>query len=128
MREAGFEPANPKDVGLSDAALTTNRFAPLYTYYRLNHIFRFLFCWVLKHLSPPFHIGDFSLNCFSTRKPYNLLVAAGGFFFFFFFGAHYTGIGSQQVRATHRTSDRGVPPRKKTFHTKQMPAYSKDMI
>ena len=27
MREAGFEPANPKDVGLSDAALTTNRFA-----------------------------------------------------------------------------------------------------
>ena len=28
MREAGFEPANPKDDGLSDAALTTNRFAP----------------------------------------------------------------------------------------------------
>jgi len=28
MREAGFEPANPKDVGLSDVALTTNRFAP----------------------------------------------------------------------------------------------------
>ena len=27
LREAGFEPANPKDVGLSDAALTTNRFA-----------------------------------------------------------------------------------------------------
>lgn len=27
MREAGFEPANPKDVGLSDVALTTNRFA-----------------------------------------------------------------------------------------------------
>lgn len=27
MHEAGFEPANPKDVGLSDAALTTNRFA-----------------------------------------------------------------------------------------------------
>ena len=27
MREAGFEPANPKDVGLSDMALTTNRFA-----------------------------------------------------------------------------------------------------
>ncbi len=27
MREAGFEPANPKDDGLSDAALTTNRFA-----------------------------------------------------------------------------------------------------
>ena len=27
MREAGFEPAIPKDVGLSDVALTTNRFA-----------------------------------------------------------------------------------------------------
>ena len=27
MREAGFEPANPKDVGLSDVALPTNRFA-----------------------------------------------------------------------------------------------------
>ena len=27
MRVAGFEPANPKDVGLSDMALTTNRFA-----------------------------------------------------------------------------------------------------
>ena len=27
MHEAGFEPANPKDVGLSDVALTTNRFA-----------------------------------------------------------------------------------------------------
>ncbi len=127
MREAGFEPANPKDVGLSDAALTTNRFAPLYTYYRLNHIFRFLFCWVLKHLSPPFHIGDFSLNCFrpAIRK---LLLAAGGFFFFFFVGAHYTGIGSQQGGATHRTTYRCVPPRKKTFHTKQMPAYGKDMI
>ncbi len=37
MREAGFEPANPKDVGLSDAALTTNRFA-------LQHYF-FGFCF-----------------------------------------------------------------------------------
>ena len=36
MREAGIEPANPKDVGLSDVALTTNRFAR-------KHIF--LFFW-----------------------------------------------------------------------------------
>jgi len=36
MREAGFEPANPKDVGLSDVALTTNRFA-------LHFLFLFIF-------------------------------------------------------------------------------------
>ena len=33
MREAGIEPANPKDVGLSDVALTTNRFARNITFF-----------------------------------------------------------------------------------------------
>ena len=48
MREAGFEPANPKDVGLSDVALTTNRFAR-------NHIFYFfLFFW--RGAPPSIHI------------------------------------------------------------------------
>lgn len=54
MREAGFEPANPKDVGLSDVALTTNRFAR-------NHIFYF-FCFFWRGAPPPFiyHVASLS--------------------------------------------------------------------
>jgi hypothetical protein len=75
MREAGFEPANPKDVGLSDAALTTNRFAPTYTYYRLNYyIFGlFLFHWTGSRtfIPPPISYRGFLFKLFSTRNPYN---------------------------------------------------------
>lgn len=74
MREAGFEPANPKDVGLSDAALTTNRFAPTYTYYRLNYYY-YIFCLFLFHLGSrtslsPISYRVFLFKLFSARNPY----------------------------------------------------------
>ena len=54
MREAGFEPANPKDVGLSDVALTTNRFAR-------KHIFLF-FGFIGGPIHLPIHILQTSLS------------------------------------------------------------------
>ena len=60
MREAGFEPANPKDVGLSDVALTTNRFAH-------NIIFMvFTFCW--KGVPPPTIFQQTSLSYFYVKS------------------------------------------------------------
>ena len=56
MREAGFEPANPKDVGLSDVALTTNRFARNITFFIL-----FYFCW--KGVPLPSIYLQTSLSC-----------------------------------------------------------------
>ena len=60
MREAGFEPANPKDVGLSDVALTTNRFARNMTF-----LFFFIFYW--KGVPLPSIYLQTSLSC--LRRP-----------------------------------------------------------